>query len=171
MVMHRIHPDELLPWVNDYTFMKINLIKNNYILRCHCCNEIIDLKEDYIVGNKGFVYCSENCMESALSKTKFGTNEKLDSHYWGYNWVEKYVFTRDNYTCQICNNRFDNKYNSVSDPKKNGLTLHHKTALCNGGTTTPSNLVTFCKECHEEYEHQLQVIKNIPMEYLVCLIA
>ncbi len=140
-------------------------------MRCQHCNEIIDLKEDkFIMGNKGTAFCSEECMEKSLLKTKFGTNDRIPKNYWGYEWVENYVYARDKYTCQICKNKFDNKYNSVADPEKNGLTMHHIIPLSKGGVTTPSNLITYCRDCHEQYEYRLQMIQNVPLEYLISLI-
>ncbi|MGG0239945.1 RNA-guided endonuclease IscB [Bacillus rhizoplanae] len=52
-----------------------------------------------------------------------------------------YVFTRDNYTCQICK-------------KKGGiLHTHHIIERCSGGSDMADNLVTVHDECHQQF-HQ-----------------
>lgn len=53
--------------------------------------------------------------------------------------VRNYVFTRDNYTCQIC--------------KKQGgiLVTHHITPTKDGGSDRPDNLVTLHDRCHKEF--------------------
>ena len=53
--------------------------------------------------------------------------------------VRNYVFTRDNYTCQIC--------------KKRGgiLVTHHIIPTKDGGSNRPDNLVTLHDQCHKEF--------------------
>jgi len=50
------------------------------------------------------------------------------------------VFTRDNYTCQYCNNRFP----------ASKLSYDHVTPRANGGRTIWENIVTACKKCNAE---------------------
>ena len=60
--------------------------------------------------------------------------------------------TRDKYTCQKCNS------------KKEGqkLHVHHILFKSNGGTDTPNNLVTLCKNCHRK----IHIHKNSARESL-----
>lgn len=52
--------------------------------------------------------------------------------------VKAYVLHRDGYQCQKCKT------------KKGKLHVHHIVFRSNGGTNTPSNLITLCKGCHEK---------------------
>lgn len=59
--------------------------------------------------------------------------------------VRDIVFARDNHRCVYCH---------CSGSKSNPLTLHHVVFKCDGGSTTPANLLTLCSECHREL-HQI----------------
>jgi len=56
----------------------------------------------------------------------------------GFYNVKAYVLHRDNYQCQKCRT------------KKGKLHVHHIIFKSNGGTDTPSNLITLCIDCHDK---------------------
>ena len=56
----------------------------------------------------------------------------------GFENTKRYVFWRDNYTCQHCG-----KSNTV-------LNAHHIIFRSNGGTDRPDNLITLCEDCHKK---------------------
>lgn len=55
----------------------------------------------------------------------------------GFYNVKAYVLHRDGYQCQKCKT------------KKGNLHVHHIVFRSNGGTDTPSNLITLCEGCHD----------------------
>jgi hypothetical protein len=61
---------------------------------------------------------------------------------YGYYDVRYFVFTRDNYTCQVC--------------KKKGkiLQTHHIIYKSKGGTDRADNLITVCTDCHTSKNHK-----------------
>jgi len=56
----------------------------------------------------------------------------------GFYNVRAYVLHRDEYQCQKCKT------------KKGKLHVHHIVFRSDGGTNTPSNLITLCKSCHDK---------------------
>lgn len=60
----------------------------------------------------------------------------------GYYDVRYFVFTRDNYTCQVCKKR-----NKI-------LRTHHIIYKSKGGTDRADNLITVCTDCHTSENHQ-----------------
>ena len=56
-----------------------------------------------------------------------------------------YVFSRDNYECQVC---------GCKGSKENPLHLHHKVFQSHGGTDRVDNYVTVCTKCHSYENHQ-----------------
>jgi hypothetical protein len=68
--------------------------------------------------------------------------EYQDGSSCGYYNTRYYVFTRDNYTCQVC--------------KKKGkiLQTHHIIYKSKGGTDRANNLITVCTDCHNHKNHQ-----------------
>lgn len=56
----------------------------------------------------------------------------------GFYNVKAYVLHRDGYQCQKCKTR------------KGKLHVHHVVFRSNGGTDTPSNLITLCEGCHDK---------------------
>ena len=67
----------------------------------------------------------------------------------GFYNVKSYVLHRDNYQCQKCKT------------KKGKLHVHHIAFRGNGGTDTPSNLITLCEGCHEKLHNGKFEIKGI----------
>jgi hypothetical protein len=61
---------------------------------------------------------------------------------YGYYDVRYYVFSRDGYTCQVC--------------QKKGKTLHthHIIYQSEGGTDRADNLITVCSDCHTSENHK-----------------
>lgn len=62
--------------------------------------------------------------------------------------VKAYVLHRDGYQCQKCKT------------KKGKLHVHHIVFRSNGGTNTPSNLITLCEGCHEKLHNGAFEIKG-----------
>lgn len=56
----------------------------------------------------------------------------------GFYNVKAYVLSRDGYQCQKCKTKGEN------------LHIHHIILRSNGGTNTPTNLITLCKDCHNK---------------------
>ncbi|ODS35195.1 hypothetical protein BEH94_01935 [Candidatus Altiarchaeales archaeon WOR_SM1_SCG] len=76
------------------------------------------------------------------------------------NWdeIRKYVYKRDNYTCQQC---------GATDVE---LHAHHIVPLSSGGSNEVDNLVTFCENCHASTHPHMGVRPercNMAKEYLV----
>lgn len=58
--------------------------------------------------------------------------------------VRYFVFSRDNYTCQVC-----------GKSKGKILQTHHIVYRSNGGTNRADNLITVCTDCHTHENHQI----------------
>ena len=56
--------------------------------------------------------------------------------------VREYVFFRDDHKCQYCKGK----------SKDNRLNVHHLESRKTGGNS-PSNLITLCETCHNDYHH------------------
>ena len=56
-----------------------------------------------------------------------------------------YVFSRDNYECQVC---------GCKGSKENPLHTHHKIFQSRGGSDSADNIVTVCTKCHSYKNHQ-----------------
>lgn len=67
----------------------------------------------------------------------------------GFYNVKAYVLHRDEYQCQKCKT------------KKGKLCVHHVVFRSNGGTDTPSNLITLCGDCHDRLHNGEFEIKGI----------
>lgn len=67
----------------------------------------------------------------------------------GFYNVKAYVLHRDGYQCQKCKTR------------KGKLHVHHVVFRSNGGTDTPSNLITLCEGCHDKLHKGEFEIKGI----------
>lgn len=72
---------------------------------------------------------------SKISKTL--SNSECDYYNKRY-----YVFSRDNYTCQVCKKQ------------NHRLKLHHILYKSKGGTDSVDNLITVCENCHSSENHQ-----------------
>ena len=66
-----------------------------------------------------------------------------------YGWENRkmYVFSRDNYTCQICKRKRD------ADGKGLKLHAHHIIYRSLGGSDRVENLLTICVDCHTAVNH------------------
>jgi len=63
--------------------------------------------------------------------------------------VKAYVLHRDGHQCQKCKT------------KKGKLHVHHIVFRSNGGTNTPSNLITLCEDCHDRLHNGEFEIKGV----------
>lgn len=59
--------------------------------------------------------------------------------------VRDKVLERDNHQCQHC---------GTPGSTNNKLTLHHIRYRRHGGTSTPDNLLTLCRDCHDRLHRQ-----------------
>lgn len=68
-----------------------------------------------------------------------------------YGWenARMYVFSRDNYTCQVCKRHHDKE---TKKPLK--LHAHHIRFRSLGGSDRVENLLTVCTDCHTHQNHQ-----------------
>lgn len=67
----------------------------------------------------------------------------------GFYNVKAYVLHRDGYQCQKCKT------------KKGKMHVHHVVFRSNGGTDTPSNLITLCESCHARLHNGEFEIKGV----------
>ena len=112
--------------------------------------EIVDFyKDDFIVGvhNKKYPI-------PAVAKTKRFFQVKDSS----VTFSRKNIFLRDQYTCQYCNQTFDNKQ----------LTYDHvvpksKWNYNNGSPTIWTNIVTACVECNRKKGNRTPKQANMPL--------
>lgn len=82
-----------------------------------------------------------------------GTDYQLGEQYDTYN-VRQYVLFRDNYTCQCCKKK-------PNDKNKLKLVVHHIESRQTGGNA-PNNLITICENCHKAYHAgAIQLPKHI----------
>ena len=67
-----------------------------------------------------------------------------------YSWENRkmYVFSRDNYTCQVCKRKRDGDGNGLK------LHAHHIIYRSLGGSDRLDNLLTVCTDCHTYKNHQ-----------------
>ena len=65
--------------------------------------------------------------------------------------VKKYVFYRDNWHCRNCNN-------------SNGLDPHHVIFRSAGGKDRPNNLLTLCRQCHDDIHAGRIVLKVVEIK-------
>jgi hypothetical protein len=68
----------------------------------------------------------------------------------GFYNVKSYILHRDNYKCQ--------SGQKITHSKK--LHVHHKHFKSNGGSDTPSNLITLCETCHEDLHKEKFELKG-----------
>jgi len=73
-----------------------------------------------------------------ISNPDIGRKDYQNGNQKGFHNVKAYVLHRDGYQCQKC---------KIKNTK---LHVHHIVFKSNGGTDTPSNLITLCKSCHTE---------------------
>lgn len=71
----------------------------------------------------------------------------------GFENVKQYVLTRDKRICQHCG----------KDNTK--LEVHHIKFRSQGGTDTPSNLITLCSKCHKDLHNNKFEIKTVKRDY------
>lgn len=101
-----------------------------------------------------YILSSFNINRIVLEKAKFdissiSSNRKLKSweyqkgNMYGYETIKEYIKDIDNYQCQVCKKKGYGKNGTK-------LEVHHILERSNGGTNTPSNLITLCSECHKK---------------------
>ena len=86
-----------------------------------------------------------------ISNPEVGRWDYQNGNQKGFYNVKAYVLHRDGYQCQKCKT------------KKGKLHVHHVVFRSNGGTDTPSNLITLCEDCHEKLhngEFEIKVIRS-----------
>ena len=69
--------------------------------------------------------------------------EYQQGEMFGFYDIRYFVFSRDNYTCQVCKKSKDKILNT-----------HHIIYRSKGGSNRPSNLITVCTECHTSENHK-----------------
>jgi len=71
------------------------------------------------------------------------TNYERPDERYPINWnrLRHYIFHRDGYRCQICG-------------RKSDLVCHHIKYLAHGGSSSPDNLITICKYCHNKIHNK-----------------
>lgn len=74
------------------------------------------------------------------------------------NWdvIRRKVYTRDDYTCQICGDKGGKQGNTE-------VHAHHVTPLSEGGSNKMNNLVTLCDSCHNN-QHTHDITASNPKD-------
>ena len=86
-----------------------------------------------------------------ISNPEVGRWDYQKGNQKGFYNVKAYVLHRDGYQCQKCKT------------KKGKLHVHHIVFRSNGGTDTPSNLITLCEGCHDKLhngEFQIRGVRS-----------
>ena len=89
----------------------------------------------------------------ALKNPEVLTNNWLYQHgtNFGFANTKAYVLDRDNYTCQYCHGKLNDKR----------LHVHHIIFRRDGGSDDENNLITLCETCHTALHHdQISLKKN-----------
>lgn len=89
----------------------------------------------------------------ALKNPSVLTNNWLYQHgsNFGYANTKAYVLDRDNYTCQYCHGKSDDRR----------LHVHHIVFRRDGGSDDEGNLITLCETCHTALHHgQISLKRN-----------
>ena len=84
-----------------------------------------------------------------ISNPEVGRWDYQKGNQKGFYNVKAYVLHRDGYQCQKCKT------------KKGKLHIHHVVFRSNGGTDTPSNLITLCEGCHDKLHKGEFEIKGV----------
>ncbi len=117
--------------IENTTFPKPRFVSQ---LQCAWCGR--SLASDNASG-----FCNKKCAGMyRVNTTKSGENSYRLS-----------LLYRDRFTCKKCGQKHSviNKYN-IELPASDGLLdLHHIVPKAKGGSDDPSNLVTWCRSCHE----------------------
>ena len=127
--------------------------KINIEYECDCCHNIypIDYGTYNTHNHDGKYYC-QKCHSKVFfsgDKSHFWKPDKTDEEreqqriYQGYKDFIKRVLARDNYTCQVCNNK-----NTDHD-----LVVHHLDGYdwCKEKRTDDTNGITLCPTCHRNF--------------------
>jgi len=84
-----------------------------------------------------------------ISNPEVGRWDYQKGNQKGFYNIKAYVLYRDDYQCQKCKT------------KKGKLHVHHVVFRSNGGTDTPSNLITLCESCHDKLHSGEFEIKGV----------
>ena len=97
-------------------------------------------------------FCSKDC------SIKFGieTSPIYYANSGSAGGYRNHIFRRDNYTCQKCGaNHWIINENGIPLPTTDGeLDLHHIKLVSCGGTDSPDNLITWCRDCHRKWHKE-----------------
>ena len=134
--------------VKDLPNRSSTLIK----VQCDCCKKIKDIKYNHYTrcNHYGIYYCPKcapSILNSGENSGKWNPNltdeERINRRrYPEYIEFIKKVLARDNYTCQLCGNPYDNN-----------IEVHHLNGYnwCKNGRTDETNAITLCKNCHKNF--------------------
>lgn len=112
---------------------------------CEWCGNVITNKRRKSCCSKECAY-EFQCATSPVMYANTGSAGGYRNH----------IFRRDDYTCQKCGtpHRLINE-NGIPLPTTDGeLDLHHLKPVSQGGDDNPSNLVTWCRECHKRWHQE-----------------
>lgn len=142
------------------------------IVKCEICGKDIEIYKSKLKKQK-HVYCSNECQNIGFSlffskenspnwdDTKTDEERIKGRHYQEYNQWRKYIYERDNYTCQCC-----------GDNKGGNLRAHHKKNYSSNKKlrTDINNGITLCKKCHKSF-HDIYGYTNNNEEQLIEFIS
>jgi hypothetical protein len=119
--------------------------------KCSQCNKDIDLTINGRCYSNNLTLCSKECTVKHTSETKHNARHRrrLAISNKSERISRSKVFTKDNYTCYLCNIKVV-VYKDLKDKwnKKDAATIDHVIALANGGTHTYDNVRTCCSWCN-----------------------
>lgn len=102
------------------------------------------------VNDKRRRFCCDECRQQFANMTVWNRGRDQYSLRMEY---------RDNFTCQDCGefHAYINKHGMPIPIDDGQLEVHHITPVCVGGGDEPENLVTLCKECHQQRHKDIQI--------------
>jgi hypothetical protein len=146
----------------DYTPLSIITWKRAMVWSIKYANmpnygiEVIDFyKDDFIKGTANKNYPIP-CVAKTKKFFKRNNNRVVFS--------KKNIFLRDNYTCQYCNTKFDNKYLTYDHVVPRSKWDHN-----HGSPTIWTNIVTACVDCNRKKGNKTpqqanMTLHNLPIE-------
>lgn len=138
----------LLEAIRRYGEENVNFSPPKYVQPGYCrwCGKKIENK-------RRTSFCCDECSREYNNLTVWGRGRNAYSYK---------ILCRDNFTCQDCGefHAFQNEH-SVCIPIDDGqLEVHHIKPVSEGGGDEPSNLITLCKNCHQERHRKLNEEKR-----------
>jgi 5-methylcytosine-specific restriction endonuclease McrA len=143
-------------WFTQEHKNNISLWRKEWTTETFICKECWKVFERFLCMTKTAKYCSRECKDKPHKsswKTKLNQLIRTSARY--LNWRNE-IHKRDNYTCQICGNRWwklhvDHIKQFALILKENNINSVDDAMLCDE-LWDMNNLRTLCEECHRKTE-------------------